>query len=355
MMTRKTPLFTALALILIAQGCSDEDREPVLDGGHWGDDGADDGDAGDAGDDGGGDTGGGGDGGDGGGDSGGDGGDSGDIKYDVQGDDGSGGPGDEEEGCSNVDVLYIIDNSPSMYDEQQTLIANFGTFSADMQAALAEVDSYHIGVITTDDFGTEGIFDDGYDTVNQSFPECQELGGLVIEAHSGSCLPFADGSNFITEADDLVTKFSCIANVGEDGDSDEKVGDALIAMIQSQVGNNNVSACNEGFFRTDALLVLVILTDENDVSSTGPTEWYQAVVAAKGFPEHAVVLALTWSESEVNCNQDLSETTGYTIEEFAEMFPHHATGNICDDSYAGFFSSTLPVIETACDEFQPEG
>jgi len=350
MMTRKTPLFAALALILIAHGCADENREPVLDGGHWGaGDAADDGDAGDAGEDGaddGADS-------DGGGDDGGD--DGGDIKYDVQGDDGTGGPGDEEEGCSNVDILYIIDNSPSMYDEQQTLIANFGTFAADMQAALVDVDSYHIGVITTDDFGTEGMFDDGDDTVNQSYPECQNIGGLVVEAHSGSCLPFEDGNNFITEADDLVTKFSCIANVGEDGDSDEKVGDALIAMIQSQVGNNDVTACNQGFFRNDALLVLVILTDENDVSSTGPQEWYQAVVAAKGFAEHAVVLALTWDDSEVNCNQDLSETDGYTIEEFAEMFPHHATGNICDSSYAGFFSTTLPVIETACDEFQPEG
>jgi hypothetical protein len=263
--------------------------------------------------------------------------------------------GSEDGPCDKVDVLYVIDNSPSMYDEQQNLISNFPTFVSEMQTALAEVDSYHIGVVTTDDFGNSGLFDDGANTVNQSYPECQKLGGLVVEAQAGSCLPFAGDGNFITEQDDLATKFNCVANVGEDGDSDEKVGDSLISLLNSQFGGNDVSECNDGFLRNDALLVIVILTDENDSSDTDPEDWYAAVVAAKGIPENAVVLSLTWNANEQNCQENLSESTGYTIVEFVEMFPNHATGNICDASYAGFFSSTVPVIDSACDDFEPAG
>jgi hypothetical protein len=255
--------------------------------------------------------------------------------------------GDE---CAKVDVLYVIDNSPSMYEEQQTLIANCGNVVADMQASLGEVDSYHIGVITSDDYQDGGWIDDGANTVNAQALECQHLGGLVVQAHSGMCKPFADGNNFITENDNLATKFECIANVGEDGDSDEYMGDALIALLAE--GQQN-TGCNANFIRNDAMLVIVMLTDENDSSGTNEGQWFQAVVDAKGSEENVVVLSLIWDEGNNNCNNAFSEATGYQLEGFTEMFTNHAVGNICDDSYAGFFASAIPTIESACDNFEP--
>ncbi|WP_106395682.1 hypothetical protein [Enhygromyxa salina] len=269
-----------------------------------------------------------------------------DIGGQEAGDDGV--PMDEQ--CANVDVLYIIDNSPSMYEEQQTLIANFGNFVADMQSALDGVNSYHIGVITSDDYQDDGWIDDGDDTVNAEVPECQHLGGLVVQAHSGLCTPFVGGDNFITEADDLGTKFECIANVGEDGDSDEYMGDALITLLAE--GQQDVG-CNANFIRDDAMLIIVMLTDENDSSDSDEDEWFQAVVDAKGTEENVVVLSLIWDGSFNNCDNAFSETDGYTIEAFTEMFTNHAVGNICDDSYAGFFADAIPTIDSACDNFEP--
>lgn len=89
-----------------------------------------------------------------------------------------------EDGCKKVDVLYVIDNSPSMYDEQKTLIQNFGTFTQEMQAALQNVEDYHIGVITTDNYATEGFFDDSTPVVNDSEPLCKFLGGMVVESQA---------------------------------------------------------------------------------------------------------------------------------------------------------------------------
>jgi hypothetical protein len=254
--------------------------------------------------------------------------------------------------CAKVDVLYVIDNSPSMYEEQQTLIANFGNFVTDMQSALVDVQSYHIGVITSDDYQDGGWIDDGANTVNAQAIECQHLGGLVVQAHSGLCKPFADGNNFITENDNLATKFECIANVGEDGDSDEYMGDALINLLQE--GQLN-TGCDANFIRDDAMLIIVMLTDENDSSSTNENQWFQAVVDAKGSEENVVVLSLIWDEGNNNCDNAFSEATGYQIEAFTEMFTNHAVGNICDNSYAGFFSSAIPTIESACENFEPIG
>jgi hypothetical protein len=292
-------------------------------------------------------------------------GDPGDGDGDPPGDgDGDGGPrfdlGDPtggtdipmDEQCANVDVLYVIDNSPSMYEEQQTLIANFGNFVADMQTALESVNSYHIGVITSDDYLDSGWLDDGANTVNEQVPECQHLGGLVVQAQSGLCTPFADGNNFITQSDDLASKFQCIANVGEDGDSDEYMGDALIAALAE--GQQN-SGCNANFIRDDAMLIIVMLTDENDSSDTNEDQWFQAVVDAKGTEENVVVLSLIWDDGNNNCDNAFSETNGYQIVDFTEMFTNHAVGNICDDSYAGFFADAIPTIDSACDNFEPVG
>jgi hypothetical protein len=153
----------------------------------------------------------------------------------------------------------------------------------------------------------------------------------------------------------LAADFPCIANVGEDGDSDEKVGDALIEVMSA--GAQAAGQCNEGFLRPDSLLIIVILTDENDSSQESSTQaWYDAVVANRGgIAENVVALALTWQQSDNDCTDPFSEVDGYSIREFVQMFPHHNDASICDSSYAGFFSGVIPVIDTACDEFTPPG
>jgi hypothetical protein len=290
-----------------------------------------------------------------------------DVRFDVGATDtaATAGDGGVADTCQKVDILFVIDNSPSMREEQLTLVSNFPTFISEMQAALSEVMDYHIGVITTDDYVDGSFPDDGRDTVNQGVAGCQTLGGLVVRTGpGGDCRPFAGGGNYITEQDDLSSKFSCIANVDEDGDSDEKVFDGIVESFGPTL--TAPGACNAGFFRPDALLILVILTDENDSSekyssgglfgSLDLNRYRDDVVAFKGgVPENVVVLALIWDEFESNCSSDLSESTGSSIEDFARLFPRNSVGNICDSSYAGFFSSAVPSIEGACEEFVPPG
>ena len=47
--------------------------------------------------------------------------------------------------------------------------------------------------------------------------------------------------------------------------------------------------------------------------------------------------------------QDASER----VMEWIEMFPGHATGNVCDSNYEGFLTSSIEAIEDSCADFLP--
>jgi hypothetical protein len=277
---------------------------------------------------------------------------SGGDRLDVSGasETGSATDGGITESCTKVDILFVIDNSGSMADEQQKLIANFPGFAAEMEATLDGVSGYHVGVVTSDDywniFASPGI--------NADRPDCRVLGGLVTQSAAGPCGPFASGDPFMTEADDLGQRFACAANVGDMGFGLEKMAGAMTAALSPAL--NTAGQCNGGFIRPDALLVMVLITDEDDdVESVGsPGEWYDLVVAHKlNVPDNVVVLSLLWDNLDPACQLTSDEETGTTLRQFTELFTHGTVGSVCANSYQQFFSDSISVIDQACDSFVP--
>ena len=59
-----------------------------------------------------------------------------------------------EEGCNKMDILFVIDNSDSMSEEQDNLIASFPAFIERIEAydviGTDEPLDYHVGVISTE-------------------------------------------------------------------------------------------------------------------------------------------------------------------------------------------------------------
>ncbi len=252
--------------------------------------------------------------------------------------------------CSLVDMLFVIDNSNSMLAEQQHLIASFDGFIAGIQDNLSEVNDYHVGVVTTDAYA-----------LNQ--PGCQTLGSLVTQTGDGPCGPWAEG-RFISLADELAPAFTCAAKVGPDGDTNERQIEAALRAIGPELAGPD--GCNEGFIRDDALLVLVLITDEDDPGSAipgqgsagSPTTWFDAVVARKGVETNVVTLALAGLPPPNACNYDVpfeGAQITYRIEQFVEKFSYGEMGDVCADDYSGFFAGTLELIHDACTNFTPEG
>ncbi|HLT40345.1 MAG TPA: hypothetical protein VK034_28900 [Enhygromyxa sp.] len=271
--------------------------------------------------------------------------------------------GDPADECTNVDILFVIDNSGSMADQQESLIASFEGFVAGIQSNLAHAESYHVGIVATSNYWQNG---DG----------CTDLGDLVTSTggiESSMCVgtPFTSGKRYMDQTEiDLTAKFKCVADLGVGGSDDEMVAGAVLGALAP--ANNDPGACNDGFSRLDSLLVIVIITDEDDVPepymcdpddpfgsnpcmTTGsggtPQEWYEAVVAHKAnLPENVVVLSLLGQSIDNGCGAVVaSKLIGFTNRFGDNGF----TGDVCADSYDEFFAAALPIVDQACENFVP--
>ncbi len=286
-------------------------------------------------------------------------------KLDVGGGSGSGG-GDSLIGCKKVDIVFVIDGSGSMADEQQNLLAAFPNFIDTMRTELNSAEGFNVGVVRTDGNdiscvpGRYGVL------VTRNY---------ALGSSNATCTPYASGQRHMTQDDDLPSKFNCAARVGTGGDGDEQPMQAVIAALTPP--NTDVGECNEGFLRDDALLVIVIITDEEDdhetmeqacgnVPSMGspgePADWYDAIVAAKGGVEtNVVILSLVGTAAPEACPPLDKCDNGVDGAEIATrllgftwMFTHGHVGPVCGD-YDPFFQEAVADIKDACEEFVPPG
>lgn len=274
----------------------------------------------------------------------------------VQPDAGLAGPG-----CKAIDFLFVIDDSSSMVEHQTNLVANFPTFIAGIEASLDGVESFHVGVTATDAFsGNPG--------------PCILLGALISETTGAGadssdavCGPYADGFAYMTEDDDLEQTFACAAQVGTSGNGFERPMEAMVTALGPDLAG--AGQCNEGFLRDDALLVIVVITDEWDgpgdpedmgglrdppTSLGTPQTWYDDVVAAKsGLAQNVAALAIT-SYADGPCPPIDSGHDGANIVEWVELFGEHGfLGGICLADYGPFFTDAVSIVEQACADFTP--
>jgi hypothetical protein len=152
-----------------------------------------------------------------------------------------------------VDMLFVVDNSGSMAEEQSILQSSFSSF---ISGFIANGVDFHIGVITTD------VSNDG----NSSYWS-SKLSGYV-SPNMGCLLSKYSSYKFLTnQTPDLVNKFKANVRVGTSGSGSEQgLNSALQALSDSRL-----SGCNSGFLRDDALLSVIVVSDENEdiVGATG--------------------------------------------------------------------------------------
>lgn len=153
---------------------------------------------------------------------------------------------------NEVDVLFVVDNSCSMADEQATLGDSFATF---MDSFIAMGIDFHLAVTST-------AMDDG--------------GGSYDAPLMGK---FA-GDPTILDASmpqsELVTEFRTLASLGANGSGTEKGLDAAHAALTAPL----INGYNTGFLRATANLAIVVLSDEADSSSMAPapfTAWLDSM------------------------------------------------------------------------------
>ena len=155
-----------------------------------------------------------------------------------------------------LDVLFVVDNSPSMLDKQASLAANFPRM-IDVLGTLDDgLPDLHIGVVTSD-LGTSGSQTAPAPDIGSGPGQCHGSGdaGNLQQTPAMQARYLADGN--YTGA--LRDAFGDLARVGDQGCGFEQ----HLGAMRHALDNN---ATNDGFLRDSANLAVVILADEDDCS-----------------------------------------------------------------------------------------
>ncbi|HET9990841.1 MAG TPA: hypothetical protein VFQ65_20060, partial [Kofleriaceae bacterium] len=168
-----------------------------------------------------------------------------------------------------VDLLVMVDDSPSTADKTANLKASFPALIAALDALPGGRPDLHIGVITSD-VGTKGMADaqPGPPIGGGGPSSCSGTGKAgVLQTQGSSLVTGAFLSDVATSTGretnytgTLADAFSAIASVGAAGCGFEQP----LQAIQLALSPDNTA--NSGFLRADANLVVLVLTDEDDCS-----------------------------------------------------------------------------------------
>ena len=295
------------------------------------------------------------------------------LKLDLP--DGATDTGDAAAGCQKVDFLFVLDNSISMGDEQQNLAASFPGFISTIESEVQAKD-YHIMVIDTDDLDKWGekydkchnkcMTDDVGDSCLTVYfddlicgelpppPEaCDQTLGVGRNKGAGGppvVCPIDGGLRYMTQDQpDLGGTFQCVAEMGATGNSNERPADALLQATGDQTA---AGGCHPGFLRDDAVLVVTMISDEQEAGSAGlPQDWYDGLLARKGGNTTAIVMLALNGDAET-MGQECTPTA--EISEFVGKFGDRGfIGSICEPDYGPFFAEAVDIIDYACDQYVP--
>jgi hypothetical protein len=189
----------------------------------------------------------------------------------------------------SLDMLFVVDNSNSMAEEQQNLARQLprvaravasGDLDADGTQDFPAVGSLHLAIVSTDmgtggfrvptcvehNFGDDGILrTDG----QGSIPRCDRSYPAVHTFDAGD--PLAD-------PDEFAANVACVSTLGTGGCGFEQPLEAMLKALtpstmstRFQMGTpGHGDGLNAGFLRDRSVVAVVHFTDENDCSAHDP-------------------------------------------------------------------------------------
>lgn len=167
-----------------------------------------------------------------------------------------------------LDILFVIDNSNSMREEQEAVARELTAFVDEIKKAGGVRQDFNVGVITTSVYQHSSqngvVFFREYPTQSgrlQPVPDRSADGGVTLGTGTQRVLTGEDP--------DLVDKFSRLVQQGVAGSGQETPFEAVrLALLSDLIKKPLAEGGNGGFLRDGARLLVVVLTDEDDCSET---------------------------------------------------------------------------------------
>jgi hypothetical protein len=200
----------------------------------------------------------------------------------------------------NLDILFVVDNSASMTEQQASLAANFTRMIDVLEQLDGPLPNLHIGVVSSD-MGTSAAFTQPGPSIGvigqggcTGYGDNGALhGGSLVTGNFISDVARSDGTRATNYTGALRDAFTQIATVGAVGCGFEQHLSAMRAAL--------TSPANAGFLRPEANLAVVIIADEDDCS---------ALDGQLFGPDGAALGALhsfRCARFGVECDQDMNE------------------------------------------------
>jgi len=206
------------------------------------------------------------------------------------------------ENVDEVDLLFMVDDSGSMSQEQASLAEQLprlvrvlasGDLDEDGVQDFPPVKSLHVGVVSSD-MGTGGF------TVGTcSEPNFGDDGILRTEGNTSISECLATYPQFVEftaeggrDPESVAADFSCVAQLGTGGCGFEQQLEAVLKALTPSASSvrfnmgtrGHGDGANAGFLRDESLLGVVLVTDEDDCSASDPELFDDASTAYPGNP-----------------------------------------------------------------------
>ncbi len=169
----------------------------------------------------------------------------------------------------DLDLLFVIDDSPSMLDKQLNLASGFPAFIERLQTIPGGLPNLHIGVVTPD-LGTKAS---GSQTPGPAIGQiglggcagtgkggALQLNGAPVTGAFLSDVEAVGGGRITNYTGTLAGAFGMMARPGAGGCGFEQP----LAAMRTALDNH---PANAGFLRPSAMLGVVFVTDEDDCSA----------------------------------------------------------------------------------------
>ncbi len=260
--------------------------------------------------------------------------------------------------CKKMDLLFVVDDSGSMNQEQANLAANFPKFIEVLNKFATKngdpID-YRIAVTTT-----------GVD-----LSISQEILGIVVPSQTQK----GDNGKFRTNASmsrswlersdaNISSTFSTIAAVGTSGPGWEMPLQAARLALRERLGDSN-----KGFVRDDALLGVVYLTDEEDCSVGTPSAKLTGSQTCADISEDPANFVKyfdelkkghdRWATAVIAGASDCTSAFGNAQEAkrlksfVAQTGKTGVFSSICDGDLSAALTKALQTFDAACKNFTP--
>jgi hypothetical protein len=263
--------------------------------------------------------------------------------------------------CEKMDILFVIDNSGSMLEEQDNLAVNFPQFISVLDGFRASNGApidYRVALTST------GVTKSWASEILPGFPfpdgQAGDDGRMLQRC--GMTRPWVERAD-----PGAANTFSCAAELGTSGPASEMPLASIKLALDERVSDGS----NAGFVRDDALLAIVILTDEDDCSREDdnftlgfsedicdriePVETYKSFLDRfTGAPGRWAVAAIA-GPGPGDCSSTFgSAAEAFRLKQLASLAGDNGVvASICEGDLSTGLQQALATFDTACQTIPP--